>query len=72
MLGVRWAMSQADQIVMVRRHILQGEKHLASQRDVIRRLGEIGADTSFAEDLLEEFETTQAEHRAHLARLLAG
>ena len=65
-------MSQVEQIAMARRHIMQGEKHIASQRDVIRRLGELGSDTTFAEDLLEEFETTQAEHRAHLAQLLAG
>lgn len=57
---------------MVRRHISEGEMHIASQRDVIRRLGELGAETTFAKDLLEAFETAQAEHLAHLMRLLAA
>ena len=65
-------MSQAEQIEMIRRHIAAGEKHVASQREIIRRFREIGADTLLAEDILEEFEATLAQHQAHLAQMLDG
>jgi hypothetical protein len=63
---------RADQIEMIRSHVAQGERHVASQRDVILRLRELGADTGLAEDLLEEFEATLAEHRRHLAQMISG
>jgi hypothetical protein len=62
-------MERAEQIEMIRSHIAEGEKHVASQRAIIQRLAELGADTSLAEDILEEFETTLAEHRHHLAQV---
>lgn len=65
-------MDRADQIEMIRSHVAQGERHVASQRDVILRLRELGADTGLAEDLLEEFEATLAEHRRHLAQMISG
>jgi hypothetical protein len=62
-------MSRAEQLDMIRRHIAEGERHVAKQRDVIERLYELGGDVGLAEDLLEEFEATLAEHRRHLAEL---
>jgi uncharacterized coiled-coil protein SlyX len=63
-------MDRAEQIKMIRGHVAQGQRHVASQRDVIKRLAELGSDTRLAEDLLEEFEVTLAEHERHLAQLL--
>jgi uncharacterized coiled-coil protein SlyX len=65
-------MSRAEQIEMIRRHIAEGEKHVESQRAVVKRLRELGAETGLAEDLLEEFEATLAEHRRHLAQVGAA
>ena len=62
-------MDRAEQIEMIRKHIAQGGRHVASQRDVIRRLHQLGADTSLADDLLEAFEATLAEHWLHLGRI---
>lgn len=63
-------MDRADQLRMIHRHIVDGERCVASQRAVVYRLTGLGADTTFAEDLLEAFEATLAEHRRHLARAL--
>jgi hypothetical protein len=63
-------MSQTEQIDMIRRHIAEAERHVASQREVVRKLQRLGADTLLAEDILEEFETTLAQHHAHLAQAL--
>jgi hypothetical protein len=65
-------MDRAEQIEMVRSHIAQGERHVAAQRDIVVRLRELGADTGLAEDLLEEFETSLAQHQVHLADLMRG
>jgi hypothetical protein len=65
-------MSRAEQIDMIRRHIVEGERHVAAQRDIVERLHDLGADTALAEDLLEEFEATLAQHQVHLAQMLAG
>ena len=63
-------MDRLDQIRMITDHIAQGERHVASQRAIVLRLNELGADASLAEDILEEFEATLAEHRDHLARAM--
>ena len=63
-------MDRAEQIAMIRTHIVEGERHVVDQRLIIGRLHELGADTVLAEDLLEEFEVTLAEHQRHLDRLL--
>jgi hypothetical protein len=65
-------MSRAEQIDMVRRHVADGERHVAAQLDIIERLRELGADTDLAEDLLEEFEAALAQHQVHLAQLLSA
>jgi len=62
-------MDQAEQAKMVHRHILQGERHVPSQRAIVDRLTKVGADTTLAEGMLEELETTLAEHQQHLARV---
>lgn len=62
-------MNRAEQIAMIRSHIAAGERHVASQRAIVQRLDQLGTETGLAEDLLEEFETTLAEHRRHLAEL---
>lgn len=56
---------------MIRGHIADGERHVASQRAIVQRLTELGADVRLAADILEEFETTLAEHRHHLAQLIS-
>ena len=58
-------------IAMIRRHVAEGEKHVASQRAIVQRLRDIGADSALAEDLLEEFEATLEQHRSHLVQVLA-
>ena len=63
-------MGSSGEIKLIRDHIAQGERHVASQRAIVRRLAELGAETSLAEDILEEFEATLAEHRPHLARAI--
>jgi hypothetical protein len=63
-------MDRAEQIGMIRRHIAVGERHVASQRAIVRRFIELGANTRLAEDILEEFEATLAEHRHHLAQVM--
>lgn len=55
---------------MIRGHIALGERHVASQRSIVDRLSELGADTGLAEEILEEFEASLAEHRRHLAQML--
>lgn len=62
-------MDRAEQIKLIRDHIAQGERHVASQRAIVHRLTELGADTGLAEDILEEFETSLAEHWQHLAQM---
>lgn len=52
---------------MATRHVLEGEKHLANQIDLIDRLGERGFPTD--EDLLASFYASQAEHKSHLQRI---
>lgn len=62
-------MDRASQVAMIGRHIAQSERHISSQRSVVERLRELGADTALAEELLEEFESMLAQHRMHLQRL---
>jgi hypothetical protein len=57
---------------MVERHVRQGERHVARQREIIAELGRDGHSTAVARDLLILFEWTLAQHRAHLAELCCG
>lgn len=58
-------------IEMVRRHVRQGERQVAEQRALLADLQRRGRPTEMAEQLLANFESIQAEHMAHLARLEA-
>lgn len=57
------------ELEMVRRHISQGEGHLAGQRALIARIEASGLPTEEAEALLVTFEATQEQHGTHLARI---
>jgi hypothetical protein len=56
---------------MAERHVREGEEHVAKQRRIVADLREGGHPTRVAETLLDEFEATLADHRAHLARIRA-
>ena len=56
-------------IQMAERHILEGERHVRSQRAILARLDADGLPTDVAEDLLQQFESSLADHRASLARM---
>ncbi|MBS3649662.1 hypothetical protein KEU06_13700 [Pseudaminobacter sp. 19-2017] len=57
------------EIEMVRRHVREGERHVAIQKSILDDLAAAGRPTDLAKKLLAEFEETLAQHRAHLARL---
>ncbi|MBA2466343.1 MAG: hypothetical protein H0V46_01905 [Sphingomonas sp.] len=54
---------------MVRRHVAEGEHHVALQQRIIGHIRDRGGSTTMAEDLLTAFEQTLGAHRAHLERL---
>ena len=54
---------------MVRRHVREGEKHLADQQAIIARLKASHLPTEAAEALLATFKDMQQQHEDHLARL---
>jgi hypothetical protein len=56
---------------MAERHVAEGIRHVASQREVLLRLTRVGHDTRLAESLLTAFETTLEDHIAHRDRILA-
>lgn len=51
---------------MAKRHVAQGEKHIARQELLIGRLRDHNLPTEDADALLVWFEESQAEHTAHL------
>lgn len=58
------AFTVAD-LQMVDEHIAQGERHVSRQLELIAWLKSRGHPTAQAEQLLNEFESTLAQHRAH-------
>jgi len=58
-----------DHLAQARCHVAMGEKHIASQREVIAALERNGYDTSGAEELLATFEELQRMHVADQDRL---
>ena len=54
---------------MVERHVREGERHVARQREILAELGRDGHPTAFARELLVIFEWTLAQHREHLDQL---
>jgi hypothetical protein len=63
-------MDYETELEMVRGHVAQGRRHLATQRRIVDDLNHRGADTRLAHSLLASFEQLQAMHLAHLNRLL--
>ena len=57
------------ELQMVQRHVRQGEAHVQRQREIVTNLWERGAPTDIAVTLLEAFQDTLRQHKAHLARL---
>ena len=57
------------ELEMVKRHVLEGERHLANQVELIDWLKERGYPTEIAERLLTNLEDMQRLHLEHLARL---
>lgn len=55
---------------MARRHVREGEAHVAGQRAIVARLGAHGLPTGDAEALLAEFESTLRDHQTSLMRML--
>ena len=64
------AYSETD-LVQADGHVLQGTRHVLRQRQLLRRLGDHGHDTSMAEDILMQFETTLAYQVAHRDQIRA-
>jgi hypothetical protein len=56
---------------MVRRHVAEGESHIARQLGLIERLRVSHAELDEAEALLVQFRSTQAAHLEHLAQIQA-
>jgi hypothetical protein len=55
---------------MAQRHVREGDAHVASQRRILAELRRDGHPTEMAQTLLAEFESSAAEHREGLARML--
>ena len=55
---------------MAERHVREGEALIARQRALIERLAQDGHPTDEAQEFLRNFLRAQAEHIAHLQRLL--
>jgi hypothetical protein len=60
------------ELEMVRRHVQDGERHIAGQHARIARLAASELSTEAAETFLVLLETLQRQHEAHLARLTPG
>ena len=60
---------QETDLEMVRRHVRQGEVHVARQHEMVAKLRANGWLTEAALRLLATLEATQQQHKAHLARL---
>ena len=58
------AYSAAD-LQMVDDHIVQGERHLTRQEEIVAWLRSRGHPTEMAEQLLAEFHSTLLQHREH-------
>lgn len=61
--------AEETELEMVRRHVREGEEHLAGRRALVAHLKASNLPTGEAEALLNTFEDSQRQHEAHLARL---
>jgi hypothetical protein len=59
------------ELQMVRRHVREGEARVRRQREIVMKMWEMGAPTNIAVTLLEAFQDTLRQHKAHLVRLEA-
>jgi ATP-dependent protease HslVU (ClpYQ) peptidase subunit len=59
------------ELQMVQRHVREGEAHVQRQREIVTKMWERGAPTEVAVTLLEAFQETLRQHKAHLSRLEA-
>lgn len=57
---------------MVKRHVHEGRRRLANQREILTHLRKHGHRDDLAETLLRSFEDVQRLHEEHLARLQSG
>lgn len=62
-------MMSESEVDMVLRHIREGEQHVTRQREIIAQLSGHHQSTDQAEDLLDLFLLTLAQHRAHFDRI---
>ena len=60
----------AADVQMVEAHIVQGERHIVRQQELIDRLRSRGLPTAEAERLLGEFRYTLEQHWQHRAAML--
>lgn len=60
----------AGRIAMAHRHVATGHSIIARQHNVIAKTHKLGTDASSAEELLVQFEKSQAIFEDDLARLL--
>lgn len=58
-------------LVMLERHVLLGERHIARQREIVADFHRKGLRTDLAEDLLALFEQMQVLHISHRDRIAA-
>ena len=58
-----------SELEMVVRHVREGERHVANQREIVAHLREHGHSTETAEKLLTILEDLLEMHRQHLARI---
>jgi hypothetical protein len=56
-------------VEMARRHVREGEAHVARQYEIVAKFPDGSKLRATAEELLCEFESTLRDHKAHLARL---
>jgi hypothetical protein len=57
------------ELQMAERHVREGRRHIARQKEIIQKLRSLGAPTDDAETLLAIFASLQKQHLAHVARL---
>lgn len=69
MLCLAMTYSAAD-VQMVENHIVQGERHIVRQQQLIDRLHHHGLPTAEAERLLIQFRDTLQQHWLHRAAML--
>ena len=60
---------QKIELEMVQRHVREGQSHLKRQRELVANLQVKGEPVELATTLLLQFEASQQQHEAHLARL---